>query len=237
MAKITSPITFSGKLGNVVGVRYPGGVALRTRVTPTNPRSSRQQAHRSLYTQFTKKWNSLGGTNQDSWSLWGRLVNLRPMGTTNLPGNRNFTGNTLYTSTSIALVETAQNPLETAPPGTNYQAFLISSFGVPTQSAPGSDVVEIPITFENNDLAFTNYGGIKLKWAFASQARAPENCIWQESDAYSFTGLEVSPMSIDLDTTITGSLMPCTIYVQFIAVDQAGLSAGISTIYTITLAP
>ena len=57
-----------GKLGGQVFSKNRGGAYIRTKVTPSNPRSTFQQAIRSLLSTFSQQWSALTEAQRASWN-------------------------------------------------------------------------------------------------------------------------------------------------------------------------
>ncbi len=57
-----------GKIGGHVASKNRGGAYLRTKVTPTNPQTSFQNAVRNRLTSFSQGWKSLTQAQRDSWN-------------------------------------------------------------------------------------------------------------------------------------------------------------------------
>src|SRR5690606_26146133 len=57
-----------GKLGGQVFSKNRGGSYIRTKVTPSNPRSSFQQAIRTLLSGFSQAWSSLTANQRSAWN-------------------------------------------------------------------------------------------------------------------------------------------------------------------------
>lgn len=57
-----------GKLGGQVFSKNRGGAYIRTKVTPSNPRSTFQQAIRSLLSTFSQQWSALTAAQRATWN-------------------------------------------------------------------------------------------------------------------------------------------------------------------------
>lgn len=57
-----------GKLGGQVFSKNRGGAYIRTKVTPSNPRSSFQQAVRALLSSFSQAWSALTSAQRAAWN-------------------------------------------------------------------------------------------------------------------------------------------------------------------------
>lgn len=58
----------SGKLGGQVASHNRGGAYVRTKSTPINPRTTYQQANRSLFASIAAAWNGLSNSERLSWN-------------------------------------------------------------------------------------------------------------------------------------------------------------------------
>lgn len=63
----------SGKIGGHVASKNKGGAYFRTKVTPSNPRSSAQLNVRSLFTSLSQAWK---GLTEDQRTAWNAAVGL-----------------------------------------------------------------------------------------------------------------------------------------------------------------
>lgn len=59
----------SGAVGGLVITRTKGGLAIRARVSGTNPKSPRQTASRALFSQIASAWRSLGQDQRTAWDV------------------------------------------------------------------------------------------------------------------------------------------------------------------------
>lgn len=57
-----------GKIGGHVMSKNRGGAYMRTKVTPSNPRSATQQANRSLLGSLSASWSGLTDSQRNSWN-------------------------------------------------------------------------------------------------------------------------------------------------------------------------
>ena len=57
-----------GKLGGHVLTKSRNGASVRTKVTPTNPQTSYQQANRSIFGQLSSNWTSLTEAQRQAWN-------------------------------------------------------------------------------------------------------------------------------------------------------------------------
>lgn len=57
-----------GKLGGHVLTKSRNGASVRTKVTPTNPQTSYQQANRAVFGQLSSSWTSLTDAQRQAWN-------------------------------------------------------------------------------------------------------------------------------------------------------------------------
>lgn len=57
-----------GKLGGHVLTKSRNGASVRTKVTPTNPQTSYQQANRAVFGQLSSNWTSLTEAQRQAWN-------------------------------------------------------------------------------------------------------------------------------------------------------------------------
>lgn len=57
-----------GKLGGHVLTKSRNGASVRTKVTPTNPQTSYQQANRAIFGQLSSNWTSLTEAQRQAWN-------------------------------------------------------------------------------------------------------------------------------------------------------------------------
>lgn len=57
-----------GKLGGHVLTKSRNGASVRTKVTPTNPQTSYQQANRATFGQLSSNWTSLTEAQRQAWN-------------------------------------------------------------------------------------------------------------------------------------------------------------------------
>lgn len=57
-----------GKLGGHVLTKSRNGASVRTKVTPTNPQTSYQQANRATFGQLSSNWTSLSEAERKAWN-------------------------------------------------------------------------------------------------------------------------------------------------------------------------
>lgn len=86
-----------GKLNGSVFARNRGGAYIRTKVTPSNPKTDAQVQARALLAEFSQAWRGLTQAQRDSWSSV-----VAQWATTDIFGDVvNPTGSTLFTRLNI----------------------------------------------------------------------------------------------------------------------------------------
>lgn len=100
-----------GKLGGQVFSQNRGGAYVRTKVTPSNPRSVAQQQARFYLSNFSKAWASLTLTQIAAWNA--AVGNFAKH---NVFGNlKNPTGKNLYVKLNVNLSNIGVAPISTPP--------------------------------------------------------------------------------------------------------------------------
>lgn len=100
-----------GKLGGQVFTRTRSGATVRTKVTPTNPRTEAQQLARSILGTVSSAWRGLSEEDRTSWnSAVGNYEKKNVFGDRYLPSGKN-----LFTSLNSNLLNVGENVIDTAP--------------------------------------------------------------------------------------------------------------------------
>ena len=68
MAQTTIPTYLTGKVGTIVYTPNRQGTAVRTLVTPRNPKSAAQESQRGVFTNVTQSWRGLLQSQRNSWA-------------------------------------------------------------------------------------------------------------------------------------------------------------------------
>jgi hypothetical protein len=151
----TSPV-YSKASGSIAGLTYShnkGGMYARSRVTPTDPASSRQNVVRVLFGTLAAYWTTtLTQAERDAWDLYGDNVAMtnRLGETIYLSGQQHFIrANTPRTQAGITVLETAP---------TNYN---LGSYTAPTISSAQDDD-SVSMGFTNTDAWCNATGGYML---------------------------------------------------------------------------
>lgn len=100
-----------GKLGGQVFSKNRGGAYIRTKVTPSNPRTTDQQANRTLLGSLSQGWSALTAEQRLSWngavSAWAK---------TNIFGDiHNPSGKNLYVQLNKNIIAIGGTAINTAP--------------------------------------------------------------------------------------------------------------------------
>lgn len=100
-----------GKLGGQVFSKNRGGAYIRTKVTPSNPRTADQQANRTLLGSLSQGWSALTAEQRLSWnsavSAWAK---------TNIFGDiHNPSGKNLYVQLNKNIIAIGGAAINTAP--------------------------------------------------------------------------------------------------------------------------
>jgi hypothetical protein len=119
-----------GKLGGQVFSKNRGGAYIRTKVTPSNPRSIDQQANRALLGSLSQQWSGLTEADRASWN--GAVSNWAK---TNIFGDsHNPTGKNLFvqlnknlSAAGYATISVAPEKVEMAILGLSGVSFLLGA--------------------------------------------------------------------------------------------------------------
>lgn len=100
-----------GKVGGQVFSKNRSGAYVRTKVTPSNARTSRQSFIRAALSRISANWSAL--TDEQRKGFDGAVNDWK---TTNVFGDATApTGKTLYTKLNLNLVNSVQNEIENVP--------------------------------------------------------------------------------------------------------------------------
>lgn len=100
-----------GKVGGQVFSKNRGGAYVRTKVTPSNARTSRQVFIRSLLASISQKWSTLTASQRNSFN-----ESVTSWATTDIFGDsRNPSGKSLFTKLNVNLVNSGQAQVTVAP--------------------------------------------------------------------------------------------------------------------------
>lgn len=101
----------SGKIGGHVVAKNRSGHYLRTKVTPSNPRTSAQSETRAILGTLSSAWSALTPEERATWN--GAVNN---WSSTNIFGDiKNPTGKNLFVGLNKNLLESGQTAINTAP--------------------------------------------------------------------------------------------------------------------------
>jgi hypothetical protein len=113
----------SGKIGGHVVSKNKGGSYVRTKVTPSNPNSSAQQASRALLASLSTAW---AGLTDEQRASWNGAVN--DFSSTDVFGDlRNPSGINLFVKLNANLSNTGQAMLTVAPTKIEVPFFGVQS--------------------------------------------------------------------------------------------------------------
>lgn len=100
-----------GKVGGQVFSKNRGGAYVRTKVTPSNARTSRQVFIRSLLASISQNWSTLTASQRNSFN-----ESVTSWATTDIFGDsRNPSGKSLFTKLNVNLVNSGQEQVTVAP--------------------------------------------------------------------------------------------------------------------------
>lgn len=101
-----------GKLAGTVFSRNRGGAYVRTKVTPSNPRTSAQLAVRALFAAFSAGWRALSDSQRDAW----RAITSEYQRTDQFGDQKTLTGAQLYNSLNLNLSNANGSPIDLPKP-------------------------------------------------------------------------------------------------------------------------
>lgn len=110
-----------GKLNGSVATRNKGGAALRTKVTPINPRTSAQSLQRAYTSDISKAWGgTLTDAHRNSWDTFGQSA-----GAKNIFGNGIIlSGIAAYQKVNRIILACGGSRIDTAPPNKEVPSIL-----------------------------------------------------------------------------------------------------------------
>ena len=113
-----------GKIGGQVLSRGRSGAIIRTKVTPVNPRTSRQTAVRAILGALSSAWRALTQPQRESWNA--AVFNFQK---TNIFGDTvNPTGKNLYVGLNTNLTKVSEPNIDVPPVPAELVAPIISNF-------------------------------------------------------------------------------------------------------------
>lgn len=112
-----------GKLGGHVLTKSRNGASVRTKVTPTNPQTSYQQANRATFGQLSSNWTSLSEAERQSWN-----EAVQEWQKTNIFGDlKSPAGRDLYISLNRNILQAGGTEIDVPPIKEGLQPNAISS--------------------------------------------------------------------------------------------------------------
>ena len=104
--------TASGSMGQVTASHNRGGLYLKQRVVPTNPKTSRQNTVRTLMAQLMVLWSStLTEAQREAWALYAS--NVQVLDTLGVP--RNITGVNHYVRSNLVILQAGGTRVDAGP--------------------------------------------------------------------------------------------------------------------------
>lgn len=132
----------SGKIGGHVVAKNRSGHYLRTKVTPSNPRTSAQSETRAILGTLSSAWS---GLTDEERATWNGAVN--SWSSTNIFGDiKNPTGKNLFVGLNKNLLESGQTAINTAPDKIEVPYMGVSVVEGDISSSTLTAVVENPAT-------------------------------------------------------------------------------------------
>lgn len=128
-----------GKIGGHVASKNRGGAYLRTKVTPSNPKTSLQAAVRNRLTSLSQGWRGLTASERESWN--NAVANFA--GTNIFADKVNPSGINLYTKLNANLLEIGKPTINTAPLPSEVEPVLTVS-ATAAAGVPAFSVVFTP---------------------------------------------------------------------------------------------
>lgn len=142
----------SGKIGAMVGSHNRGGQYLRSRTTPTNPRTAQQLAVRNATRTLAPKWSStLTQEQRDGWAVYAANVTL----INRLGDTITVSGNAMFLRSNISRIQAGLPEIDDAP----------TVFDV----GQGTDFIELNTTASSFNLNMS-VNSVSAVWNNTSQA-------------------------------------------------------------------
>ena len=120
-----------GKIGGTVFTKGRSGAVARNKVTPVNPRTSRQSAVRAALGALSQAWRTLTQAQRDAWN-----AAVSSFSKTNIFGDTvNPTGKNLYVGLNTNLEKVSASAIAVPPTPAEMTAPIINSLNVATTVA------------------------------------------------------------------------------------------------------
>lgn len=157
-----------GKMGGVVYSRNRYGLYVRTKSSPVNPQSARQNAIRAAFTQISQRWrDTLTAAERAAWSDYAQETPF----VDSLGNTQVLAGNAMYARFNVPWIDIGGTEVDTAPvtPG----AAPMLTFTITGDTVAGIQITAFAPTLANADRII----GLKCS-APVSQAREFFNGPW-----------------------------------------------------------
>lgn len=135
-----------GKLGGHVLTKSRNGASVRTKVTPTNPQTSYQQANRAVFGQLSSNWTDLTEAQRKAWN-----EAVQEWQKTNIFGDlKSPSGRDLYISLNRNILQAGGTAIDVPPTKKGIQPNAITDLSfdavnedilIDLQNVPGLDAV------------------------------------------------------------------------------------------------
>lgn len=98
-----------GKLNGSYMARSQHGLVLRNKITPSNPKTSKQQSHRNVFSWVGRLWNKLTAEQREQWRDYAKT---QPFNN-DFNDRQHLTGNALFIQRNMNLYSAGLPPLTT----------------------------------------------------------------------------------------------------------------------------
>jgi hypothetical protein len=162
----------AGRLGYMVGQKMRNGWVLRKHMSPTNPQSELQQLFRNRLSSNVASWNALAEYQREMWREYAESIS---------GPDFTYDGYTLYLSSQLRIINSAQNYLKTPPIGLVFSPFSLTGDPITVaQQAAGSPTVEVDFYYEvPTEIVAeggSNFGGVVLEIGLIVGTRQAKYC-------------------------------------------------------------
>ena len=136
-----------GKLGGHVLTKSRNGATVRTKVTPSNPQTSYQQANRSAFGQLSSNWTGLDEAERQAWN--GAVKEFQK---TNIFGDlKSPAGRDLYISLNRNIQQAGGTLIDVPPLKEGIKPNAITDFSI--NGTSGTINIDLAVTLETNEVA------------------------------------------------------------------------------------
>ena len=202
-----------GKLGGHVLTKSRNGATARTKVTPTNPQTSYQQANRAIFGQLSSNWTSLTEAQRQAWN--GAVKEFEK---TNIFGDLKApAGRDLYISLNRNILQANGTEINVPPMKEGIKPNAITSidfdaqaeeFAIELQGAPDSNEVAMIYLTEPMSAGRYNFSGAYRFFVVSSTAKTTIDFADYEARFGSLIAGKALGVQVKICNKVTGEVSP-----------------------------